>query len=899
MEGAHRDVDHVGELQRLLISERVLNSMSTGLVLQGSDGVILDYNEAAALLLGVDGEQLVGMKSTDENWSVVREDGTPMPLEERPSLLALRSGVPSVGVIEGIEIRGRTRRWLSVNSHPVELESGYRIVVSSFIDVTSRVQRERLLLLLADVTRDVLGAATEFDAHQRLCTALVERGDYALAWIGVASSTDAEGIEVSCASGETNYLYDNMDEWWGAAESGLGHTGEALRDSKTMVINDLQAEPVRPHWRQRALDYGLGSTITIPFNPEDGHAVLAVYHRHVNQFDAITISGLEVIAKEIELIIAHVRALERTAQALSETKDAYNVLTERERALTDSELRFRVAFEDNMSPMVFSDLDDNMTAANDAFCKMVGYSREELLGKDTKHFTYPEDIGITEESLRQTAAGKTDQFRYTKRYLRKDGHVIVSEVSRSPARDAEGNILYYVFSERDVTEERQLTTQLSHQALHDPLTGLANRALFGDRLEQAHQRVSRQGGMGVVLIIDLDDFKSINDAYGHVVGDQLLIGVAHRLLSVTRSADTLCRYGGDEFLYLGEGIESEIEAETVARRLLAVLSEPFVIDGLTIEQHASIGVSVWTSDDTVVEEFIQSADVALYEAKKQGKNKYVMFEPVMRERLTGHFELVQDLRQALSEGGLAMHYQPIVRLDTTEIVGFEALMRWKHPKRGWVAPEVFIPLAEQSDLILDLGLFALTNAVTAAAQWVSNGSRNEAPFVSVNLSARQFQDDALGSKIENALTMSGLSPDRLVIEITESVTLLDVTETSSVLARLSRLGVDFALDDFGTGYSSLAYLGVLNPRIIKIDRSFVSSTYTSERSDSLLEAIVALGRKLDNSMLAEGIETVEQLEHLRAFGCQLGQGFFFSRAVPADEVPDIIANGSRHWLRDL
>jgi len=326
-----------------------------------------------------------------------------------------------------------------------------------------------------------------------------------------------------------------------------------------------------------------------------------------------------------------------------------------------------------------------------------------------------------------------------------------------------------------------------------------------------------------------------------------------------------------------------------------VLAEPFTIAEVTVEQHASIGVSVWDGDDSDVEEFIQNADVALYEAKRQGKNKYVLFEPAMREQLAGHFELLQDLRLALSDGALSVDFQPIVRLDTTEVVGFEALMRWHHPERGWVAPEVFIPLAEQSDLILELGLFALSEAVTAASTWTSVGSRDDAPFVSVNLSARQFQDDALGAKIEAALTMSGLAPNRLIIEITESVTLLDVAETSSVLGRLNRLGVAFALDDFGTGYSSLAYLGALNPRIIKIDQSFLNSVYASERSDSLLEAIVSLGRKLDNTMLAEGIETREQLELLRGFGCQLGQGFLFSRAVPAEEVANVIEAGPGQW----
>jgi len=565
------------------------------------------------------------------------------------------------------------------------------------------------------------------------------------------------------------------------------------------------------------------------------------------------------------------------------------VQREAETAHIEAELRFRVAFEDNMAPMMFTDLADRSIAVNDAFCQMVGYSREELIGQDSKIFTFPEDIGITEETLRRVSSGEADQVRYVKRYLHKDGRVLVVEVLRSPARDASGRTLYFVFSERDITEERALSAQLSHQALHDSLTGLANRALFQDRLTQAHAAVVRQGGLGAVLMLDLDDFKGVNDTFGHIVGDQLLIGIARRFERVTRASDSLCRFGGDEFLYLAVGLQTPEEAVLVAKRLLAALSEPFLIAGAYIEQHASIGLMVWDASSADTSQLIQDADVALYEAKRKGKGHHAVFTPSMRAKAENRFATIQELRHSFQSGDLIMHYQPIVDLRASEVVGFEALMRWHHRERGWVPPSVFIPLAEMSDLILELSSFALNHAVAAATAWRPVGNNQDPPFVTVNFSSSQFHDPGLVPMIEQVLKESGLAPERLVIEITESSALQDVTETVSVMNELHRLGVNIALDDFGTGFSSLSYLVLLHPKFIKIDQSFVRPKNESVHNDTLLETIISLGNKLNMTMLAEGIETKAQLERLLLLGCELGQGFLFSPAVPDVEIATMLS----------
>jgi len=582
------------------------------------------------------------------------------------------------------------------------------------------------------------------------------------------------------------------------------------------------------------------------------------------------------------------RALERARRDAEARADEIEGLAAL--AMAKSEQRFRLAFEDNMAPMVFTSEKGLLFAVNDAFCDIVGRTREELLGFDSKAFTFPDDIGLTEEVYRRVTSGEIDRIRYVKRFQHKDGRTVAAEVSMSPARDENGDTLYFVSSVRDITEERALTAQLSHQALHDPLTGLANRALFDDRLAQAHARVARQGGLGAVLIVDLDDFKTVNDTHGHLVGDQLLIAVSRRFEEVTRASDTICRFGGDEFLYLAEGLNSPEEAEIVAARLLNTLVEPFSFAGATIDQHASVGLVVWNKTSRGTTEVVQNADVALYESKRQGKGHAIVYSSGMQQQAAGRFTLTQQLEQALSAKELSMHYQPIINLSTSDVVGFEALMRWAHPEQGQIPPNVFIPLAEESDLILDLGFFALHEAVAQASTWMSAGKKNRQPFVTVNLSAHQFHDLGLVPMIEGALQSSGLDPEKLVLEITESVTLHNVAETMSVMERLIHLGIGFALDDFGTGYSSLSYLALLRPRIIKIDQSFVSPASESIRNDTLLEAIVTLGNKLNMTMIAEGIETKAQLDRLIALGCELGQGFYFSPAVPADDVAAMLVH---------
>ena len=562
-----------------------------------------------------------------------------------------------------------------------------------------------------------------------------------------------------------------------------------------------------------------------------------------------------------------------------------------QRQLARRDALFHDAFDNNTSGMYLLDHDGRLIDTNRAFREMIGRDEDELLGHSPDEFRFEGDVATAIEQRRRLTAGEVARVHYTARFVHRSGRVIVGELSTACLTDEHGVPDIYVVSVRDVTDERALLAELEHQALYDSLTGLANRTLFEDRLARARATSARDGGSNAVFLIDLDDFKGVNDTFGHHVGDELLVEFARRMERVTRASDTLCRFGGDEFLYLAHGATDSYQE--VANRLLNAVREPFVVAGTSLEQRVSIGVVVMDAECTDNEDLLRNVDTALYEAKRRGKGQVVRFTSDMHDWAMNRYELLRDLRGAVGTDQLCMKYQPLVDLATDEIVGFEALMRWQHPSRGPIAPDVFIPLAEQTELIIALGEFALRDAMAEAASWV--GANGRAPYVSVNLSTNQFRDPALLELIDRALSVSTLAPERLVLEITEGAALADTDQVAAVLAHFDRRGVRLALDDFGTGYSSLSHITRLHPHIIKIDRSFVSAAQDDVANLALLEAMVSLGRRLQLTVLAEGIETEAQRSYLAGLGCELGQGYLFAPALSASEVRDVL--GTSNWTR--
>ena len=541
-------------------------------------------------------------------------------------------------------------------------------------------------------------------------------------------------------------------------------------------------------------------------------------------------------------------------------------------ALNNSEKRFRSAFDASPIGITLTSIDGRFLQVNSALCEMVGRDATDVINLGIFGLAHPSD----RDSINQLLQTHDDVIQFTKRYLHADGHILHVQVTCSLIRDSDVDERYFISQFRDITEERARSTQLVHQALHDPLTGLANRALFEDRLSQVNVRSERLGSQSAVLLLDLDDFKTVNDTAGHHIGDQMLVELSRRLEKVTRSSDTLCRYAGDEFLYLAEGLESPMEAEQVADRLLSVIDEPFHIDGRDFAQHASIGVAVYGANGVEDAKIIECADIALYEAKRLGKGTYVVFTPEMNEKTSTRFQLIQELKHASLSNEFSMSYQAILDLNTESIAGFEASLRWVHPQRGLMLPDAFIPLAEQSDLVLELGAFALHEAISKALSWEIKGAQSQAPYVMINLTTRQFHDPNLVTMVDKALAASGIAPTRLILEFTEETALDDISTTVEVLENLKRLDVRTALRDFGAGYSSLSYLAFLQPSIVKVDQSITQSIHDT----AVLETIVFLSHRLNLSVLAQGIETIDQLASLRQLGCDLGQGSLIAHVLP-------------------
>jgi diguanylate cyclase (GGDEF)-like protein len=435
----------------------------------------------------------------------------------------------------------------------------------------------------------------------------------------------------------------------------------------------------------------------------------------------------------------------------------------------------------------------------------------------------------------------------------------------------------------DITQRKLAEEQLLHDAFHDALTDLPNRALFMDRLRRAILRTKRQENYRfAVLFLDLDGFKVVNDSLGHASGDQLLIAIGRRLEQGMRRGDTLTRLGGDEFAILADDISDVQDAAHLADRVRNELKAPFNLGGHEVFATASIGIALGTKDRQCPEDLLRDADTAMYHAKAQGKERHVVFDQAMHTSVVERLRLETDLRRALERREFQVHYQPICVLATGQIAGFEALLRWEHQERGWISPSSFVPLAEETGLILPIGLWVLRAACQQLHEWQSSGPEHRALLMSVNLSSKQLMDPNIVAQIEQVLQETGVSPEHLKLEITESVIMEHPPSAAEVLQQLKDRGIQLSLDDFGTGYSSLSYLHRFPLDVLKVDRSFVNRLDGEDGDPVIVQTIVALAHNLGMQVIAEGVESAGQVERLRAMGCLYGQGYYFSPPVAGE-----------------
>jgi diguanylate cyclase (GGDEF)-like protein/PAS domain S-box-containing protein len=569
---------------------------------------------------------------------------------------------------------------------------------------------------------------------------------------------------------------------------------------------------------------------------------------------------------------------------------------EAELGLRASEEQTRLIIESASQAYIAIDAEGRIIDWNAQAEATFGWSRKEALGEPLEECIIPmaqraaHRAGIAHYLA--TGEGRLVHKRIEVTALHRDGHEFLAELTIWPVRS--GDDVRFSALVHDITLRKQLEMQLQHQAFHDSLTGLANRALFRDRVAHSLARQARSHGAVSVLFSDLDDFKTVNDSLGHDAGDQLLVAVAERLRAVMRPEDTTARFGGDEFAILLEETDED-GTRRAAERILEALRSPFEFHGRQVVMRASIGAAITSDGSTEPDDLLRQADLAMYTAKTSGKGRFAFYAPHMHEAAVTRMELKGDLEQAIANHDFELHYQPIVDLRSGDVTGLEALVRWRHAERGIVLPTEFIPIAEETGLIVPLGRWVIGEACRQLAAWTAAGRlagpRLERLSMWVNLSARELQEPEFVQTVADAVQSSGIRPERLTLEITESGLMADLEQSTATLHRLRGLGARLAIDDFGTGYSSLSYLERLPVEVLKIDRSFTAAIGHGRDVPVLVRSIVKLGQTLHMEVLAEGIETAEQLTRLRAIDCRLGQGFHFSPALPAAEVIELLAHG--------
>lgn len=578
------------------------------------------------------------------------------------------------------------------------------------------------------------------------------------------------------------------------------------------------------------------------------------------------------------VFISRTVLIRRLNQANGEIKAAKNVLEQRSGQLNEAQQLGRIG------DWTYA-FGDEALWWSDAIYNLLGYDPDvSNLSRDWVMDLYADEdvdrlLEMQAEVVRYGVVRSIDV-----RVRRGDGEYGHFAVTTKLKTDDEGHKTGVYGTIQDITDRKESADQLEKLAYHDPLTGLANRTLFHRRVNDALGRCARTGEIGALLLLDLDRFKDVNDTLGHAVGDALLVKVAHLLARTLGNAHFVARLGGDEFAVLLEGLSDEEETEAIASEIVRVISGMTVLDRIEVSVGTSIGIAMLLDHGRTSDELLRSADLALYRAKEEGRGRYKVFEVGMDEAVQDKVALALDLRNALAnDDGLSVHYQPQIDLSTGRVIGYEALIRWNHPVRGNVPPDVFIPIAESSHLICDVGYWVMRQAALQAKQWLDAGVPT--PTIAVNVSAAQIWNSDLVSDVSSVLAESGLPSHLLCLELTESL-LMDQNESRvrNVLKSLKEFGVTLALDDFGTGYSSLGYLTQLPFDKLKIDRIFIDGVNNSQRSTELLRGIIALGRGLGMITIAEGAETQEEIAVLRELGCDQVQGFFFARPTPADEA---------------
>jgi diguanylate cyclase (GGDEF)-like protein/PAS domain S-box-containing protein len=852
----------------LLESEAIVGSSFDAIVGRTIDGIVTSWNAAAERIFGYGAAEMLGrpvsLLAPPEGDDVLEAANESMRRGEE------------VEPFEAVRIRKDGRRiYVESTLSPIVGPTGSVIGVSAISrDVTERKRSQALAAGQAQLLEFMATGAALPQVLDNVARFVEQHADGVLVSILLL---DRDGIHLrhGAAPSLPGAFCEAIDGT--AIGPAAGSCGTAAYRRERVCVTDIASDPLWHDFRDLALDAGLRACWSTPILAADSALLgtFALYHRQPCDFDALDGDILDLATHLAAIAIERARS---------------------EAAAREGEERYRDLFENANEPIATVTMDEQITDVNRAFEHVLGYTRAEIIGTNLADYTTPEGVEESQRATEHKLSGEARGTTFEQEFQAKDGHAVMLEVSSRVI--VENGVPVGVQGIcRDITARKQSELDLRrlselnrHQALHDDLTGLPNRACFGQQVEHAISVADQDGSRLAVLLMDLNRFKEINDTLGHRYGDLLLAELARRLESVLRRSDTIARLGGDEFGILVRQLSgSSDDLAQALERIHAALEQPFEADGLPLHIEASIGVACYPAHGRDVDLLLQRADVAMYVAKESGV-PHAEYEEELDRHDTASLTLLSELPRAMRERELVLHYQPKLDIHTGALAGIEALMRWQHPTRGLIAPGAFVPAAENTGLIQQLTRYVLDEALGQLARWKGDGHRLN---VAVNLSMRNLHDTTLPEQVERLLLKWELPGDRLTIEITESAIVSDPVRTAGVISRLKELGVGIAIDDFGTGYTSLAYLARLAITQLKIDRSFVQNMDSDADDAAIVRAIITLGHDLGLEVVAEGVETKATYDQLARLGCDTVQGYWLSRALPPDDLGEWLTHTAR------
>ncbi|OIQ95720.1 cyclic di-GMP phosphodiesterase Gmr [mine drainage metagenome] len=856
---------------------RVVEQSPVSVVITGLRGNIEYVNPKFSELSGYSVQELIGATPR-----IIQSGQTP-PETYREMWTAILAGREWRGELLNRKKNGELY-WEDEVISPITDDQG---TVTHFVavkeDITGRKRAEaellrlnRTLTLLSECNQALIRATDETQLLDTICHRISEIGGYAGVWVGYAEQDERRTIRPVSLVGvrDDEFAAALTHISWADSETGRGPTATAIRTGQVVISHELQTDPRYASWRETARRAGVHAAAALPLEVE-GKVLgsLTIYASSEDAFDEQEAALLRELADDIAYGVMSLRGA-----------------AERWRAEAEMHLGRRAIESSNDGIMITDSFlpDRPITYVNPAFERITGYTAAEAVGRNARFLLGGDREQIGLEELR-AALREQRAVKLVLRNYRKDGSMFWNELSLAPVRGESGQVRNFVSIIDDITERKDYETQLEFQANYDALTGLANRNLLADRLEQAIAHAKRAKSLVAVLLLDLDRFKLVNDSLGHETGDALLKTVSQRLTACVRFVDTVARLGGDEFVVIMSDIDSENDAATLARKLLQQLALPMVVADRELVANASMGIALYPKDADHASALLKNADVAMYRAKELGRNSMQFYTPAMNASTLARLELDTALRRAVERHEFVLHYQPKVELQGGRVIGAEALIRWCHPQLGMVSPGEFIPLAEETGLILQIGEWVIDKACAQLKAWQGEGL--PAIGLSVNLSARQFQQENLAKVVARALHLNNVKARYLELELTESAVMQDPDKTVATLHELKHIGVRLSLDDFGTGYSSLNYLKRFPIDILKIDQSFVRDITTDPDDAAIATTIISLAHSLGRRVVAEGVETEAQLDFLRRHRCDEIQGYYFSRPLPADEFARLLRAG--------